>query len=181
MKHDGGWKRRSSRHLFESRWFNLRQDEVTLPSGEQITYTLIEHRGYSMVVPLLPDGRVLMERVYRYSVQETVLECPSGGLDGDSPERAAQRELLEETGFEAGCLHPLGSFYGSNGISNERFHLFIATEMTNTGRLQREATEQIELAFFPFDKLVKMALAGKIVDAPSALALILAAHHPLLP
>ncbi len=63
MKHDGGWTRRASRYLFESRWF---------------TYTLVEHPGYVMVVPLLGDGRVILERVYRYTVQETVLECPSG-------------------------------------------------------------------------------------------------------
>ena len=97
MKHDGGWTRRASRYLFESRWFNLRQDEVSLPTGEQVTYTLVEHPGYVMVVPLLGDGRVILERVYRYTVQETVLECPSGGLDGDAPEQAARRELEEET------------------------------------------------------------------------------------
>ncbi len=52
MKHDGGWKRRSSRTLFESPWFKLRQDDVVLPDGQSITYTLIEHPGYAMVVPL---------------------------------------------------------------------------------------------------------------------------------
>ena len=59
MKHDGGWKRRASRRLFESPWFNLRQDEVSLPGGEQITYTVVENPGYAMVVPLLDDGRVV--------------------------------------------------------------------------------------------------------------------------
>jgi ADP-ribose pyrophosphatase len=180
MKHTGGWKCRDSRYLFESRWFNLRQDEVTLPNGDEITYTLVEHHGYAMVVPLLPDRRVVMEHVYRYTVQETVLECPSGGLDGEPPETAARRELREETGFSAGTLHPLGSFYGSDGVSNEHFHLFLATDLTNTGQLQREPTEQIELAFLPLDELVEMALQAKIVDAPSALALLLAAHHPSL-
>ncbi len=100
MGNDGGWKRRGSRYLFESSWFNLRQDEVSLPSGESITYTLVEHPGYAMVVPLLDDHQVILERVYRYTVQEVVLECPSGGLDGDPPETAARREL-EETGWVA--------------------------------------------------------------------------------
>ena len=71
-----------------------------------------------MVVPLIDDGRVILEHVYRYTIQETVLECPSGGLDGDTPERGARRELEEETGWVAGRLAPLGSFYGSNGISD---------------------------------------------------------------
>lgn len=174
MKDDGGWKRRSTRHLFESPWFQLRQDEVVLPTGEEITYTFVEHGGYAMVVPLLDDGRVLLERVYRYTVQETLLECPSGGLDGEAPEIAARRELEEETGWVSDQLRPLGSFYGSNGISNERFHLFLATQLRETGRLAREPTEQIELEFVELDRAVRMALAGEIQDAPSSLALILA-------
>ena len=56
MKHDGGWRRLGSRHLFRSRWFSLRQDEVRLPGGEEITYTVVEHPGYAMVVPLLERG-----------------------------------------------------------------------------------------------------------------------------
>ncbi len=174
MKDDGGWKRHSSRHLFRSAWFSLRQDEVTLPQGDEITYTLVEHPGYAMVVPLLDDGRVLLERIFRYTVQRTLLECPSGGLDGDPPEVAARRELLEETGHSAGRLTPLGSFYGSNGISDERFHLYLARELQDTGRLRREPTEQMELELLPLDRAAELAFAGEIEDAPSALALILA-------
>lgn len=174
MKHDGGWKRRGSRYLFESSWFNLRQDDVSLPSGEAITYTLVEHPGYAMVVPLLDDDRVILERVYRYTVQETVLECPSGALDGEPPETAARRELEEETGWVAGAVASLGSFYGSNGISDERFHLFLATRLSHSGRMAREPTEQIELEFMPLERAVQLAFEGEVSDAPSALALILA-------
>jgi ADP-ribose pyrophosphatase len=174
MGNDDGWRRRSSRYLFKSSWFNLRQDEVSLPTGEPITYTLVEHPGYAMVVPLLDNDQVILERVYRYTVQEVVLECPSGGLDGDSPEAAARRELEEETGWVAEAMAPLGSFYGSDGISDERFHLFLATGLRLTGRMSREPTEQIELVFFPLGHAVDLALSGEILDAPSALALILA-------
>jgi len=176
VRHDGGWRWRASRYLFESRWFHLRQDDVVLPSGEPITYTLVEHPGYAMVVPLLDDGRVILERVYRYTVQETVLECPSGGLDGDAPEAAARRELREETGFDARHLSPMGSFFGSNGISDERFHLFLGRDLRRSGPPAREATEQIELETLPLSDAVELALSGRIPDAPSALALVLA-HH----
>ena len=176
MKHDGGWRRRSSRYLFESDWFRLRQDEVTLPGGEDITYTLVEHPGYAMVVPLLDDGRVVLERVYRYTVQETLLECPSGGLEpaDASPEAGARRELEEETGWIAGELTPLGAFYGSNGISDEHFHLFLARGLRQGGTVRREATEQMEIELHPLEAAVELALTGGITDAPSALALILA-------
>lgn len=162
--------------LFESAWFRLRQDELTLPDGSDITYTLVEHPGYAMVVPLLDDGRVLLERVYRYTVQETLLECPSGGVDpGDAgPEDTARRELEEETGWLAGELIGLGDFYGSNGISNEHFHLYLAKGLRQGGTMRREATEQMELELHPFDRAVALAHSGGIKDAPSALALILA-------
>jgi 8-oxo-dGTP pyrophosphatase MutT (NUDIX family) len=179
MKHDGGWTRRSSRYLFESQWFNLRQDDVLLPSGEPITYTMVEHPGYSMVVPLLDDGRVILERVYRYTIQETVLECPSGALDADSPESAAHRELREETGWSAETMSSLGTFFGSNGISDERFHLFLATGLRHVGSPRREPTEQMELEFMPLASAGELALSGEVHDAPSALALILA-HHRVL-
>ena len=92
MKHDGGWKRQHSHYLYSNEWYNLRQDEVLLPNEKSITYTLVEHPGYVMVVPLLENGQAMLERTYRYTVQETLLECPSGGLDGESPEVVANRE-----------------------------------------------------------------------------------------
>lgn len=176
-KHDGGWTRRASRYLFESEWFNLRQDELTLPGGQDITYTLVEHPGYAVVVPLLPDGRVVMERVYRHTLQETTLECPCGGLDGDSPEDAARRELLEETGYAAGRVELLGSYYGSSGISDEEFWVYLATELRDTGATEREPSEQIELERIALDDLAGMAVGGGVLDGPSALGLLLAARH----
>ncbi len=173
-KHDGGWKRLSSRYLFESGWYNVRQDRVALPDGEEITYTQVEHPGYAMTVPVTDDGRVLLERVYRYTVQETLIELPCGGVDGDAPAVAAKRELEEETGWTADTLLPLGSFYGSKGISDERFHAFLARDLRDLGRHEREATEQIETFFVPFEAALRMVHAGEIQDAPSALALLLA-------
>jgi 8-oxo-dGTP pyrophosphatase MutT (NUDIX family) len=177
MQDDGGWRRGASRYLFESPWFRLRQDEVTLPGGEDITYTLVDHGGYVVVVPLLDDGRVVMERIYRYTVGRTLLECPSGGLDGEDAETAARRELEEETGYRAGAVETLGSFYGSTGISNERYDVCLATKLTQDGRIQREATEQIEVCLRPLEELRQHAARGRIEDGPSAFALLLAAER----
>ena len=139
------WKTVGYRYLFKSPYFDLHQDQVTLPGGDRITYTMIEHPGYAMVVPLCDDGRVIMEHVYRHPLRRTLLECPSGGLDGQPRDVAARRELEEETRYRATHLTGLGRYAGSSGISNEYFDLFLATDLDPNGQLCHEATEQIEI------------------------------------
>ena len=170
---DGGWITRASRTLFQSRWLHLRQDEIRLPGGEDITYTWVDHGGYVVVVPILDDGRVVMERVYRHTVKQTLLECPSGGLDGEEPIAAGRRELEEETGYTARAWQHLGAFYGGVGIGNERFDVVVARDLREDGRVHREATEQIEVVCIPLAELHASALRGEIEDAPSALAILL--------
>ena len=147
---------------------------MTLPSGEEITYTLIDHPGYAVIVPIRSDGCVLLERVFRYTIQETLLECPSGGIEDETPENAARRELLEETGWAAQKMALLGSFFGSDGISNEQFHVFIATDLHEEAEPEREATEQMELEWVPFEDAAALASTGQMRDAPTTLALLLA-------
>ncbi len=175
MRGNAGWTRRSTRYLYQSRWFDVRQDEVTLPGGEEVTYTSIEHGGYVVVVPVLEDRRVVMERVYRYTLSGWLLECPSGGLDGEDALTAARRELEEETGYRAHHVEHLGRFAGSSGISNERFDICLATGLSADGTVEREPTEQIEVTLQPLGVLRERALRGEIEDAPSALAVLLAA------
>lgn len=168
------WERRGSRYLFESPWFNVRQDQVVLPDGREIPYTSVEHPGYAMAVPVLDDGRIVMVRVYRHTLGRSLLECPAGGLDGESARTAAGRELEEETGYRAGALEPLGTFFGSSGISDEVAHLFLATRLEHAGATAHEVTEQIEVELHPLRSLAERALRGEIEDAPSALAILLA-------
>ena len=177
MAQHNGWQVRDSKYLFQSPWYSLRQDRLTLPNGENITYTLVDHPGYVMVVPLLDDGRVVMERVYRYTLQRTCLECPSGGiLDAETFELAAKRELEEETGYRAGKMELLGRFIGSPGISNEEYDLFLATQLTADGVLQREPTEEIDIELIPLQTLADMVFRGEINNGPSALGILLASH-----
>jgi ADP-ribose pyrophosphatase len=175
--HDGGWRLRSSRQLFRSPWFRLRQDELTLPNEDEITYTVIEHDGWALVVPVLDDGRVVMVRIFRHTVQRTLLECPSGGCDGQPPEQAARRELEEETGYVAAELVHLGHFVASSGISNEQYDVYLAPNPRPTGQIAHENTEQIEVELVPLEELRQDVLHGRLEDASSALAILLAAEH----
>jgi ADP-ribose pyrophosphatase len=175
--HDGGWRLRGSRHLFRSPWFRLRQDELTLPNSDEITYTVIEHDGWALVVPLLDDGRVVMVRVFRHTVQRTLLECPSGGCDGEPPEVAARRELEEETGYVADAMTHIGHFVASSGISNEAYDVYVAHSPRPEGTMAHENTEQIEVELVPLDELRELVVAGQIEDAPTCLAILLAAEH----
>ena len=179
-KDHGKWQRRTWRYLFQSPWFNLRQDELTLPSGLDVTYTVVEHPGYVVIVPVLADGRVVMEHIYRHPVQRTLLECPAGGLDGEPPEVAARRELEEETGYRADTLTHLGHFVGSSGNSSEEYDIFLATDLRADGVIHRDPTEQIEVELIPLAALHARVLHHELDDGPSALAILLAAAR-LLP
>lgn len=170
----GGWRRLGSDRPFACPWFGVRRDHVLLPDGERIAYHVLEQPGWVMVVPLLPGGEVLLERVHRWPLGTWQLECPSGGNDGQAPEDAARRELREETGHGAGALEPLGRYAASSGHANERFDLFLARDLRPAGPPARERTEQIELVTIPFAEACAMARRGEIADGPSALALLLA-------
>jgi ADP-ribose pyrophosphatase len=118
-----------------------------------------------------------MERVYRWTLDDWLLECPSGGLDGEPPEIAARRELEEETGYRAGALEHLGHFAASDGYSNERFDAFLARDVRPDGTPCREPTEQMEIELHPMEALRALALRGGLLDAPTSLAVLLAAER----
>ncbi len=176
MTPENRWSCTGSQYLFQSRWYAVRQDALISPEGKSITYTVVEHPGFVVIVPLLPDGRVVMEWIYRHPLQRVNLECPSGGLDGEAPEIAVRRELEEETGYRAGRMMDLGKYAASSGISDEEFTIFLATDISADGVLRREITEDIEIELIPLTDLRTMVLRGEISDAPSALAILLASE-----
>jgi ADP-ribose pyrophosphatase len=171
------WHRLTTRLLWESPWFNLRQDTVRTHTGEIITYTYQDLRGAAIVVPITGERQVVMLRQYRYTVGEWCWELPGGGLDADeTPAECAARELAEETGYSADELIALGPIFPSNGVSNERLHLFLATGVTAApDRLRREATELMTIHLMPLAEAVTRVYRNEVRDGQAALALLLAA------
>lgn len=170
------WERLSTRVIYETPWLRLREDRVRTHTGAELTMTYTDKRGAVFVVPLLPDGAVVLIRQYRYLVDTWCWEVPAGGLTGRDPALVAAAELREEIGGVAETLVPIGGFSLSSGDSNEHATVFLATGVT-LGAPEREPGELLYAVPMPFAEAMTLARAGEIVDGPSALALFLAERY----
>lgn len=137
----------------------------------------VDHPGAVVLLPLLPDGRVMMLRQYRLALAQTILELPAGTRHwAEEWLLCAQRELQEETGYRAEQFNFLGEIWPLPGSSNELMHLYLAQGLT-ADPLPADEDEEIELAFYPLGELVEMALDGRLMDAKSVVAILRAAHY----
>ena len=141
--------------------------------GQLVQRAIIRHPGAVTIVPIMDNGRVCLIRNYRVSVARALIELPAGTLEpGEDPERAAKRELIEETGFRCERFTPLHGFYMSPGILDERMHLFLAEGLTAVGP-QREQTEEIENLIVGWAEALEMVHGGEIQDAKTLVGLLL--------
>src|SRR5919198_4493458 len=125
-----------SQTVFRGRLLEVMVDHVRLPGGRETTWESVHHPGAAAVIPVASDGRVILVRQTRHTVGLRLLEVPAGKLDrgGEEPADCAPRELVEETGYRCRSLIKLGTMLSSPGFSDERIHLFLATDLTFVGR-----------------------------------------------
>ena len=175
-----GWQLHGTTRPYQSRWHNLRRDEVRLPDGEEIVYTYQEHPGFVVIVPKTRDSCVVLLRSYRYTVDEWCWELPAGGL-GDKPgmskEEVARQELAEETGGVCTTMDEIGWFFVANGTSNTRCTVFLAHNVELTRPTALESTEVSEVHVVPVAEALQMARDGRMTDGDSALALLRCEAH----
>ncbi len=169
-------KKLSREEIFEGKVLHMVRDTVLLPNGRNATREMCLHVGASAVIPLLSDGRVIMERQFRYPHGRIFLEIPAGKLnfEGEDPLLAAKRELREETGAAAEKYTYLGSIDTTPALMNETIHLYLAENIT-FGERSLDEDEFLNIELIPLDDLVKMVMAGEIKDAKTQIA-VLKAH-----
>jgi ADP-ribose pyrophosphatase len=159
--------------LYRGRVVELRVERVVEPGGVETTREVVCHPGSVVVVPHLPDGRMILVRQYRHAVQESLWELVAGGMErGETPRQSARRELLEETGYHARVLKPLLEFYPSPGILSEKMHLVEAWDLTPS-KGQPDADERIETGFFSVNKVLQMIKNNKIRDGKTLVGILL--------
>lgn len=159
--------------LLKTARFDVERVEYTTPAGESHEREVIRHPGAATIIPMVDDTHVCLIKNFRASVSQTLLELPAGTIDPpEAPAVTAERELREETGYEASEIRLLHRFYLSPGILDERMHLYLATGLT-AGPSAREPGELIENIVLPFSEALKLVDNETIEDAKTIAGLLM--------
>ncbi|MBX3386082.1 MAG: NUDIX hydrolase [Phycisphaeraceae bacterium] len=172
--------------LHKGRKFDFELARIERPGGKTLQREVVRHPGAVVVVPRLDNGHIVLIRVRRWPLEgEWQWECCAGTIDRDDagnpepPDTCAARELIEETGYSAATLTPLGWFYTTPGMTDERMHAFFATGLHHVGQALEE-DEDIRVEVVDPARVWSMMDTGELRDAKSMLAIFLAARRGLL-
>lgn len=167
----------SSKLIYQGRVFGVRRDHVIEPGGVKTTRDIVTHSGSVVILPVLPDGRILLVHQFRYSAGDFLLELVAGRMEpGEKPLEAARRELAEETGYRAKRFQQMLDVYPTPGFVKERMFVFAATELT-PGKTNFDEDERIEVKRFSLKALLQMIRQGKIHDAKSVAGILYYARY----
>jgi ADP-ribose pyrophosphatase len=153
--------------LFKGNFLEARRDTVRMPDGHTATREYVVHPGAVVVVPLLDDGRIVLERQYRYPVGRVMVEFPAGKLDaGEDPLACGQRELLEETGYSAREWAYAGAMHLAVAYSTEIIHIYFARGLS-LGQRQLDHGEFLDVFTASVDEMMSWCRDGTVSDAKS--------------
>jgi ADP-ribose pyrophosphatase len=160
--------------IHQGRVFNLVRENVTLDNGVTTDMEIVEHPGATAIIPLLSDTRVLLLKQYRHALRKYIWEIPAGTLDTtEAILDCAKRELVEETGYSAGQWQKLAELTPVPGYSNERIHIYLATDLQRAEQ-HLDTDEIIDVHEIEYRDALGMIETGKIEDAKSISGLLLA-------
>jgi len=161
-----------SKMIYQGRVFGVRRDEVIEPTGVRATREVITHPGSVVVLPVLPDRRVVLIRQYRHATRQFLWELVAGRMErGEHPRRAAARELIEETGYRAKRFRVFLDVFPTPGFLEERMYILLAEGLT-LGEAEPEEDEKITVKSFAREELEKMIRTGTLRDAKSIAGLL---------
>ncbi len=170
------WKTLRTEMVLDHRWYKVRREEVQLPDGSILDDYFVSVRPeIALVFPVTAGGEVIMVRQYKHGAREILLELPGGICDpGEDPENSARRELLEETGYEAGKLTYLATMHDDPTKNTNRFHFFLAENVRPVRDQSLDVTENIQVERVPLNQLKSKVLNGEVRVANSVAITFLA-------
>lgn len=154
-----------STSVFDGALLRVRRDRVRLPDGREALREYILHQGAAIILPVLDDGRVVLVRQFRYPVGRETIEFPAGKIDaGESSRATAERELLEETGYQATHLDFAFTVHPCVGYADERIDFYLATGLVHVGH-PGEDGEFLASLVMTLDELLSQADCGQLTEA----------------
>lgn len=162
----GDYKRIDRKLVKQAHIFNMYEDTVVLPDGREAKYDYLEHKGAAAVIPVMPDGKILMVRQFRNALNRYTLEIPAGGRNTLDEEYivAAARELEEETGYKSDKLTHLVDIRTAVAFCNEKIEVFVAKDLVKTEQ-NLDEDEFIDVKAYSIDELNQMIRDGAIEDS----------------
>ena len=152
------------KRLLSTPVFTVEHREYVRAGQAPVARYVVVHPGAVVILPILDDGRIVMIRNFRYTVEQELWELPAGTLEpGERPLETALRELEEEAGYRAETMTPLTEFYTSPGICTERMHAFVATDLEWVGQ-RLQGSERIIVEVVEVSTARRMLLEGELVD-----------------
>ncbi len=173
------WEVLEGREIFAAPpWIRLSRQRIRLPDGRVIDdFHYIHLTDYAIVVAQTPDGRFILERQYKHGVGKVCLTLPAGGIAaGEDPLRAAQRELLEETGYEADSWQCLGRYTCNANYGCGNAHIFTARNARKIAEPDSDDLEKMEIVLLSEKELRRALRDGEVVVLGAAAAVALAVN-----
>jgi predicted NUDIX family NTP pyrophosphohydrolase len=170
------WKTLKSEIVYETPWIKVHRDEVLNQNGTPLTYSYMELQNSSVfIVAANSAGEILMQQVYRYTIDQKVWEIPAGYSEPDEDILvAAKRELAEETGYTSNDWHHLGRIYQSIGTGRIPIDIFLARDIEASGDATDAEEDITNHTFMSTEQLDSMIVSGELMDCPVITAITMA-------